>query len=217
MSLVSCSQLFWRQIERLLAQRHGHQASPAFAQQVERARCIAHLGGRISRFRKQRASLGDHLPRLVLVEPLAKQEQEGVPCARINRTRRTPIVLVEQALAQQLPRPEMVAGKGLAGEDGQRVLVGLDRRLQIVGLGALDAIAVGDREIVLGLRPVLREGLAGPDGQRRLVGLDRRLQIVGLGALDAIAVGGREIVLRLRPVLREGLAGEDGQRRPHRP
>ena len=91
----------------------------------------------------------------------------------------------------------MVAREGLAGEDGQGRLEGLDRGFEVLRPAALDAVLIGVAEIVLGRGPVLREGLAGADGQGRLVGLDRGFEVVRPAALDAVVIGVAEIALSL--------------------
>ncbi len=192
-----------RQVE--LAQGHADEPRLALGEQAERPGEIALHGGGVGGFREERARRADHVLRLVLVQPLAEEEEEGVAGAPIGRARPPPLALGEQNLPKEAPGAQVIAGKGRARIHGERGLEALDRPFEVIGAFAADAVPIGVREVVLGRGPALGKGLARPHRERGLVAVDGALKVAGAFAADALGIGGREVVLGRGPLLGKGL------------
>src|SRR5256886_14635872 len=72
-------------------------------------------------------------------------------------------------------------------------------------------LAIGVREIVLRVGPLLREGVAGPHGEGGLIGLDGLVRKSGVHGTGAVVRGGRVIDISVGPLLRGGVAGPHGE------
>lgn len=113
---------------------------------------------------------------------LGKQTLFGVDRLPVRGEHLGPLSFAKMQVSEIALRLLEIAWKAIERAHIERLLVVGDRLLEVVGALAADAVAVRDRQVVLGRRPVFRKRLPGVDLERLLEVGDGLIEVVGAGA-----------------------------------